>query len=63
VTVEMVIEILHCNTELAQQAVRSLVRELPPERLRSCSNALATALITQPDIKSPNAPTPGNLRR
>jgi 5'-methylthioadenosine phosphorylase len=49
VTVEMVIEILYRNTELAQEAVRLLVKELPSERSCSCSNALATALITQPD--------------
>lgn len=49
VTVEMVIEILHRNTELAQEAVRFLVRELPSERSCSCSTALASALITQRD--------------
>jgi 5'-methylthioadenosine phosphorylase len=49
VTVEMVIEILHRNTELAQEAVRLLARELKTERTCSCPNALATALITQPD--------------
>lgn len=49
VTVEMVIEILHRNTELAQEAVRLLVKELPSERSCSCPFALATALITQPD--------------
>jgi 5'-methylthioadenosine phosphorylase len=49
VTVEMVIEILHRNTELAQEAVRLLARELKTERTCNCPNALATALITQPD--------------
>ena len=49
VTVEMVIEILHRNTELAQEAIRLLARELKTERKCSCPNALATALITQPD--------------
>lgn len=49
VTVEMVIEILYRNTELAQEAVRLLARELPSERSCSCPDALATALITQPD--------------
>jgi 5'-methylthioadenosine phosphorylase len=49
VTVEMVIEILHRNTELAQEAVRLLARELKTERTCSCLNALACALITQPD--------------
>lgn len=49
VTVEMVIEILHRNTELAQEAVRLLARELTPTRTCDCKDALATALITQPD--------------
>jgi 5'-methylthioadenosine phosphorylase len=49
VTVEIVIEILHRNTELAQEAVRLLARELKTERTCSCPNALATALITRPD--------------
>jgi len=50
VTVEMVIEILHRNTALAQQAVRHLVRNLPPERTCACPNALANALITRPEV-------------
>jgi len=50
VTVEMVIEILHRNTQLAQQAIRRLVRLLPPERETcECGDALASALITRPD--------------
>jgi 5'-methylthioadenosine phosphorylase len=49
VTVERVIEILNQNTQLAQQAVRNLVRQLPPERPCDCSSALATALITRPE--------------
>jgi 5'-methylthioadenosine phosphorylase len=49
VTVEMVIEILHRNTELAQQAVCLLARELTSKRTCICPNALATALITQQD--------------
>ncbi len=49
VTVEMVIEILHRNTELAQEALRLLARDLQAERTCSCPTALATALITQPD--------------
>jgi 5'-methylthioadenosine phosphorylase len=46
----MVIEILHRNTALAQQAVRHLVRNLPPERTCACPNALANALITRPEV-------------
>jgi 5'-methylthioadenosine phosphorylase len=49
VTVEMVIEILQRNTELAQSAVRWLAKELKPERPCDCPHALASALITQPD--------------
>lgn len=50
VTVEMVIEILNRNTELAQEAVRVLLRRLGPERPCECSSALATALITNPEV-------------
>ncbi len=50
VTVEMVIEILHRNTALAQEAVRHLVRNLTPERPCECGNALANALITRPEV-------------
>jgi len=48
VTVERVIEILHRNTEIAQEAVRNLVLQLKPERTCECPQALATALITDP---------------
>ena len=50
VTVEMVIEILHRNTRLAQEALRLLALELKPERPCSCPDALASALITQADV-------------
>jgi len=46
VTVDMVIQILNKNTDVAQQAVRNLIRNLKPERNCDCENALATALIT-----------------
>lgn len=46
VTVDMVIEILNRNTQIAQQAVRNLVRSVSDERTCSCGSALATALIT-----------------
>ena len=49
VTVEMVIQILNQNTQKAQEAIRSLVRGLKPERRCECGNALSTALIT--DLK------------
>lgn len=50
VTVEMVIQTLHKNTELAQEAIRLLVRDLKPERGCECSHALASALITDPKV-------------
>ena len=50
VTVEMVIEILLRNTSLAQEAVRNLCANLSGNRTCSCSSALASALITQPDM-------------
>lgn len=50
VTVEMVIQILNKNTEIAQEAIRNLARELKPERACTCGQALATALITNPKV-------------
>ncbi|MEW5872434.1 MAG: S-methyl-5'-thioadenosine phosphorylase [Chloroflexota bacterium] len=50
VTVDRVIEILNRNTETAQQAVRNLARSLPEDRACECESALATALITRPDV-------------
>ncbi len=50
VTVEMVIEILHRNTQMAQQVLRNLARSLGAERPCACSHALADALITQPKV-------------
>ena len=51
VNVEMLLETLSANAELAQQAVRGLVGELAAsERKCECGSALATALITQRDL-------------
>lgn len=50
VTVEMVIEILNRNTEIAQAAVRHLLNNLPEERNCGCHSALADALITDPSV-------------
>jgi 5'-methylthioadenosine phosphorylase len=47
VTVEMVIETLNKNTQIAQAAIRNLVRGLKEERACECERALANALITQ----------------
>jgi 5'-methylthioadenosine phosphorylase len=49
VTVEIVIEILNRNTQTAQQAIRNLARSLVGERTCACEQALASALITNPD--------------
>jgi len=54
VTVDQVVQILHQNTQYAQQAVRNLVSNLKPQRTCDCGNALATALITQRDVIPPN---------
>ena len=53
VTVEMVIEILNRNTELAQQAVRNLIKNLTHDRGCHCNESLASALITHPDVIPP----------
>jgi len=50
VTVEMVIQTLNKNTEIAQEAIRNLVNTLSSERACACGQALATALITNPKI-------------
>jgi 5'-methylthioadenosine phosphorylase len=48
VTVDMVIETLHRNTDIAQDAIRTLARNLNLERDCQCDRALASALITDP---------------
>ncbi|HEX5837893.1 MAG TPA: S-methyl-5'-thioadenosine phosphorylase [Anaerolineales bacterium] len=53
VTVDMVIQTLHKNTALAQEAVRRLVKTLKPERHCECKHALSTALITRRDVIPP----------
>ncbi len=53
VSVEMVIQTLNKNTQVAQQATRNLVRSLTDERSCGCANALAGALITDPKIIPP----------
>ena len=50
VTVEMVIQTLHKNTAIAQEAVRLLASKLKHERECECEDTLATALITHKDI-------------
>jgi 5'-methylthioadenosine phosphorylase len=51
VNVQMLLETLHANTELAQDAIRALVPRLATaERGCGCDSALATAFITQRDL-------------
>jgi 5'-methylthioadenosine phosphorylase len=53
VTVEMVIQILNKNTEVAQEAIRNLARDLAAKRTCDCDQALASALITRNDVIPP----------
>ncbi|MFO7624637.1 MAG: S-methyl-5'-thioadenosine phosphorylase [Anaerolineales bacterium] len=55
VSVEMVIEILHRNTQVAQQAIKNLADRVQPGEDCACQHALAAALITQPSAISPQA--------
>jgi 5'-methylthioadenosine phosphorylase len=50
VSVEMVIQILQKNTQVAQDAIRNLARDLSRERSCECSHSLSTALITDPKV-------------
>ena len=50
VTVDMVIQILNKNTQVAQEAIRNLARNLIEKRPCDCEHALASALITRKDI-------------
>jgi 5'-methylthioadenosine phosphorylase len=50
VTVELVIEILNRNTEIAQQAIKTLVRNLNSQRDCNCPNAMADAFITDQTV-------------
>ena len=50
VTVDAVVQTLEKNTQLAQEAVRLLLRRLPAERPCDCGTALAGAIITRRDV-------------
>jgi 5'-methylthioadenosine phosphorylase len=50
VTVEMIIQTLNKNTDIAQESVRVLARNLSQERPCECGSALASALITNPAV-------------
>jgi 5'-methylthioadenosine phosphorylase len=49
VSVDAVVTVLNRNTHIAQQAIANLAKHLSPVRNCDCENALATALITQPE--------------
>jgi 5'-methylthioadenosine phosphorylase len=49
VSVDAVIAVLNRNTQIAQQAITYLVKNLSVNRQCECENALATALITRAD--------------
>jgi len=53
VTVEMVIQTLNKNTVLAQNSIRILARKLKQDRDCACEQALASALITRPQVIPP----------
>ena len=50
VTVEMVIQTLQKNTEIAQEAIHNLARNLSANRACECGHALASALITRKEV-------------
>ncbi|MBN2146637.1 MAG: S-methyl-5'-thioadenosine phosphorylase [Anaerolineales bacterium] len=50
VSVEAVIAVLIRNTQVAQQAITVIARDLPDERDCECDEALKTALITKRDV-------------
>lgn len=50
VTVEMVIQILNKNTDIAQDAIRNLICKLKKVKSCSCESALSSALITDPKV-------------
>lgn len=53
VTVEMVIKTLNKNAQVAQEAVRNLLRDLRENRECDCDHALSSALITRKEIIPP----------
>ena len=50
VSVEMVIRTLNHNTQVAQDAIRQLLHNLPEKPECNCESALANTLITRPDV-------------
>lgn len=54
VTVEMVIEILNRNPQIAQKAILNLLEDIDVERNCECPTALSSAIITQQDKIPPD---------
>jgi 5'-methylthioadenosine phosphorylase len=50
VTVEMIVSNLMRNAEMAQRIIAGAVEQLPIERRCECARALATAIITRPEV-------------
>lgn len=50
VTVDMVIQTLNKNTEIAQESLKALARSLTPVTNCTCQDALSSALITNPTV-------------
>jgi 5'-methylthioadenosine phosphorylase len=53
VSVDIVVNTLHKNTEVAQQTILSLVEKLPESTSCTCRNALENALITNKSAIAP----------
>lgn len=53
VTVEMVIEILNRNAEIAQETIKNLMDLINLDKTCECQQALADAMITDPDVIPP----------
>ena len=54
VTVDMVIQTLNKNTEVAQAAIRRLAKDFEKERACDCASSLSTALITDRSVIPPD---------
>jgi 5'-methylthioadenosine phosphorylase len=61
VTVEAVVKTLNQNTQVAQEGVQVLARELVEERHCDCSHALSNALITRLEVIPPETKKKLNL--
>jgi 5'-methylthioadenosine phosphorylase len=57
VTVDMIVATLHQNARTAQRLIADAVAAVPAERSCACATALATAIITRPDM------IPADIRR